>query len=241
MAILVLGASGATGKHLVEQLISAGQKLKIIIRPSSKIPDSWLNNNQVQVIHAPLSAMNIDEMAQHIADCQAVASCLGHNMTWKGIYGKPRLLVTDTIALACQSILKNKPEQAVKVILMNTAGNSNRDLKEPVSGKEKLIIGLIRKLLPPHTDNEKAADYLRTQVGQSNPYIEWAVVRPDNLLDEEKVTEYTAHLSPTRSAIFNPGKTSRINVAHFMASLITNIALWDKWKGRMPVVYNAQG
>ncbi len=33
-----------------------------------------------------------------------------------------------------------------------------------------------------------------------------------------------------RSALFNPGKVSRINVAHFMAGLITNEKTWQKWE-----------
>jgi hypothetical protein len=61
------------------------------------------------------------------------------------------------------------------------------------------------------------------------------------LTDADQVSEYSTHPSPTRSAIFNPGKTSRINVADFMARLITDAALWDEWKGRMPVVYNREG
>jgi hypothetical protein len=43
--------------------------------------------------------------------------------------------------------------------------------------------------------------------------------------------------SPIKSAIFNPGKTSRINVAHFMSELIINEELWEKWKAKMPVIY----
>jgi hypothetical protein len=66
----------------------------------------------------------------------------------------------------------------------------------------------------------------------------WVVVRPDSLRDEDDVTGYSIHTSPTRSAIFDPGSTSRINVAHFMADLITNDQLWDNWEGQMPVIYN---
>ena len=87
-------------------------------------------------------------------------------------------------------------------------------------------------------DNEKAADYLRTQIGQDDGTIEWSAVRPDSLIDRDEVTEYEVHPSPTRSAILNPGSTSRINVAHFMARLITEDEPWDKWKGQMPVIYN---
>jgi hypothetical protein len=63
-------------------------------------------------------------------------------------------------------------------------------------------------------------------------------VRPDTLVDERRVTEVEAHPSPTRSAIFNAGSTSRINVGHFMADLITDDDTWTAWKGQMPVIYN---
>jgi len=175
---------------------------------------------------------------QHVDGCAAVASCLGHNISLRGIYGHPRRLVTDAARRLCQAIEANRPEELVKFVLMNTAGNSNRDIPEKISFGQKCVVGLIRLLLPPHVDNEKAADYLRTEVGKTDRAIEWAVVRPDTLIDESKVTEYDVYSSPIRSAIFNAGLTSRINVAHFMADLITNDDIWNKWKGQMPVIYN---
>lgn len=36
-------------------------------------------------------------------------------------------------------------------------------------------------------------------------------------------------------------RTSRINVAHFMADLITDNDIWSNWKGKMPVIYNSTG
>jgi hypothetical protein len=79
---------------------------------------------------------------------------------------------------------------------------------------------------------------LRSEVGQHDSLIEWTAVRPDWLLDEETVTSYDLHPSPIRSAIFDAGETSRINVAHFMAELITDEGCWRKWKGQMPVINN---
>lgn len=87
-------------------------------------------------------------------------------------------------------------------------------------------------------DNENAADYLRTKIGQSDHFIEWVAVRLDSLFNEEEITEYKLYPSPIRSAIYNPGKTSRINVGHFMADLITNDDVWNRRKGQMPVIYN---
>ena len=100
------------------------------------------------------------------------------------------------------------------------------------------MIGLLRLLLPPHVDNEKAAEYLRTKIGQKNNFIEWVAVRPDGLVNADVVTEYEIYPSPTRSAIFDAGKISRINVGHFMAELISENDLWNRWKGQMPVIYS---
>jgi len=119
-------------------------------------------------------------------------------------------------------------------------------MEAPSRAKESIggaVYGLRRQnwselLLPPHSDNEHAAYYLRTQVGQNHPAIEWAAVRPDSLVDSSDVTDYEIHPSPTRSAIFNAGETSRINVADLMARLITEEDLWEQWKGQMPVIYN---
>jgi nucleoside-diphosphate-sugar epimerase len=238
MTTLVAGASGETGKQLVEQLLNTKQKVKVIVRSPEKLPESWKNNDLLTIIHANILDISEDKMAEYVQDCDAVTSCLGHNMSWKGIYGKPRKLVANAVHLLCEAIKKNAPNKPIKFVLMNTTGNSNRDLNEPISVGQKFVIGLLRLLLPPHVDNEKAADYLRTKIGQKNNFIEWVAVRPDGLVNEDVVTEYEIYPSPTRSAIFDAGKISRINVGHFMAELISENDLWNRWKGQMPVIYS---
>jgi len=238
MTTLVVGASGATGRLLVQQLLNRGLHLKVIVRSPDTLLGEIRSHENVSVIHAPVLDLSDAEMAQHVNGCDAVVSCLGHNISFKGMFGHPRRLVTDATRRLCSAIKANMPKTPVKFVLMNTTGNSNRDIPEQISCGQKCVIGLLRLLLPPHVDNEKAADYLRANVGQHDGVIEWTVVRPDNLIDEGDVTEYEIHASPTRSAIFDPGKTSRINVGHFMADLITDHDTWNTWKGQMPVIYN---
>lgn len=238
MKILVVGASGATGKHLVDQLLNMGQTVKVIVRPTGKIPATWKDSDQISIIKGNISEIGVDEMSNYLNDCQSVASCLGHNLTLKGVFGKPRKLVTDTVKLLCTAINNNSPDKPVKFVLMNTTGNRNRALNESISNGEKLIMGLIRLLVPPQSDNEKAAGYLGENIGQNNNSIEWVAVRPDTLINEDSLSEYELFASPTRSALFNPGKTSRINVGNLMARLIVENDLWEKWKGEMPVIYN---
>ncbi len=240
MKTLVLGGSGATGRQLVNQLLVRGQMVRVIARSPAKLPEAWRQNQLVEIIKANISEISEEEMTSLLQDCTSLASCLGHNLSFKGIYGKPRKLVTDAMRLVGKVITKMGGELRTpfKLVLMNTAGHRNRDRHESISLAQRLVVGLVRLLLPPHADNEQAAEYLRTEIGQGNPYLEWVVVRPDSLVNSEMVTDYELHPSPTRSAIFNPGKTSRINVGAFMAQLIVNEDLWREWKGQMPVVYN---
>lgn len=240
MKILIVGASGATGKLLVEQLLNRDQKVKIIVRSDESLPDSVKNHKNLEIVKASLLDLSDSELEQQVKDIDAIASCLGHNITFKGLFGHPRKLVTDATRRLCEAVKANNPNKTVKFVLMNTTGNRNRDINEPISFAEKVVVGLIRLLLPPQSDNEKASDYLRIEIGQSDSTIEWAAVRPDGLTNEDKVTDYKVYTSPIRSAIFDAGKTSRINVGHFMADLITNSEVWNKWKGQMPVIYNKE-
>ena len=172
MTTLVVGASGATGRQLVEHLLSRQQDVKVIVRSPEKLPESWKSNKQLSIISASVLELSDEEMSNHLNGCQAIASCLGHNLSLKGVYGAPRKLVTDTVRRFSKVINMNKPDKPVKFVLMNTTGNSNRDLNEPISFGQRCVIGLIRLLLPPHLDNEQAADYLRTRIGQNNHLIE---------------------------------------------------------------------
>ena len=238
MTILVVGASGATGSLLVQQLLAGGEAVKIVIRPNSNLSDAILEHENISLIRTDFLGLGDDEIAHIVDGCGAIASCLGHNLTFKGIYGHPRRLVTDSLRRLCKAVRQNRPNMPVKFVLMNTTGNSNRDIPERISFSQTCVIWLLRLLLPPHVDNEKAADFLRTEVGQNDTWVEWVVVRPDALTNEDEVTNYDLFPSPVRSAIFDAGTTSRINVGHFMARLMTDQDTWNEWEGKMPVIYN---
>jgi putative NADH-flavin reductase len=238
MTTLVVGASGATGRLLVEELLARGEQVKIIVRCADNLPDILKQNDRLMITETSLLNMTDTELLEQVQGCNAVVSCLGHNLTLKGMLGHPRRLVTDAVQRLCSAIEKTAPAVHVKFILMNTSGNQNTRAGEKVSAVQSFIVGLIRFLLPPHADNELAAEYLQLSFDDNQKLIEWVAVRPDSLIEQKSVTEYNAYASPIRSAIFDAGKTSRINVAHFMSELITNSETWNKWKRQMPVIYN---
>ncbi len=239
MKILVVGATGATGQHVVSQLLERGHDVKVIVRTTERLPEEIRNHSNISIIKGTVLDMADADIVQYIQGCDAIASCLGHTLSFQGVFGHPRGLVTESVSRLCEAVQANAPEKPIKFILMNSAGCRNQDIPESISFGQYCVVGLLRLLLPPHADNENASDYLRKAIGPGHPSIQWAVVRPDNLIDESSVSPYTVYTSPTRSAIFNAGTTSRINVAHFMADLITDSAIWAEWKGQMPVIYNA--
>lgn len=237
--VLVVGANGATGCQLVRELLNRNLNVKVIVRGTEKLPDDIRTHQNLTILEASILNLSDNEMTDFIKDCDAVASCLGHNINLKGIYGNPKMLVTDSVKRLCDSIKKNHPTKPVKFVLMNTTANNNKDINEKLTFMEKLVFSLLRNLLPPQLDNERAADYLRKDIGKNDEIIEWSIVRPDTLINENTVSEYSVFPSPIRSPMFDAGKTSRINVGHFIAELITNDNIWEKWKAKMPAIYNA--
>lgn len=239
MKVVMVGASGATGKLLVKEFLNRGLKVKAIVRSVDALAE-FKDHSNLELIRASVLQLSDTEMENVVKGADVLCSCLGHNLTFKGLFGKPRRLVRDTAQRLCAAVEATQPNKRVKYLLMNTTGNRNRDLNEAISFAQKVVLALLRVFLPPHTDNEQAADFLRVKVGQKHSCIEWAAIRPDGLIDEDEVSTYEIFASPTRSALFNAGQTSRINVAHFMAELATDNKLWNKWKGQMPVIYNVE-
>ena len=241
MTTLVVGASGATGRLVVEKLLDEGEDVKIIVRSTDNLSDAIKRNKHMTITQAVLLDLTDEQLKKQVSNCRAVVSCLGHNMNLKGVYGRPRRLVKDGVQRLCEAIKATSNTDLtipVKFILMNSTGNQNNKNGETVSLAQSLTIGLIRLFVPPHADNEEAAAYLQAKYGENQQVIEWSTVRPDSLINSPLSTEYDVYERPTRSAIFDAGKTSRVNVAHFMSQLIVNPLLWKQWKTKMPVIYN---
>ncbi len=238
LTILVVGATGKTGRPLVEQLLGKNHRVRVIVRSPHKLPTEVLENPNTTVIEASVLDLNDEEMAAHVKDCDAVVSCLGHAMSFKGIFGEPRKLCTDATRRLCNAIEKNTPPKPTKFILMNTVGVQNPDLGEGRTWLERGLLTLLHHTLPPQRDNETAAEHLYSTVGKENKHVEWCMVRPDSLIDSE-VSPYDIKESPV-TGILTGRPTTRSNVAQFMTELIENAELWSTWKLRMPVIMNSK-
>ena len=193
MTVLVVGGSGETGRLLVRQLLDRGLRVRAIVRSPEKFIQAVGAKERLSLVHAAVLDLSDAELARHVAECEPVASCLGHTLSFKGVYGMPRRLVSDATRRLCEATKANEPKSPVKFALMSSTGCRNRDLAESISFAERCVVGLIRLLVPPHSDNEEAAEYLRSLIGSDDAGVEWVAVRPDSLVDEEVVTKYEIH------------------------------------------------
>ena len=152
----------------MEQLLGKSYKVRVIVRSSHKLPAEVLGNPNTTVIEASLLDLTDEEMAEHVKDCDAVVSCLGHVPNLKGIFGKPRKLCTDATRRLCSAVEKNRPPKPTKFILMNTVAVQNPDLREKRTWFERGLLTLLCHTLPPQKDNEAAAEHLHSTVGKEN-------------------------------------------------------------------------
>lgn len=235
MKTLVLGASGATGKLVVSKLVEHNITVKAVIRETASLPKELAENSKVETVRGSISAFTAEQIIELISDCDSIVSCLGHNINFKGIFGKPRNLVFDAVKRVADLAINSG--RRFKFILMSTTAYTNNSIGEKNSPGELVVFSLLKLLLPPHADNMAAGDYLVYQI-KSSTNIEWVAVRPDALFEEPAASRVVISDKKLRSPIFNPGKTSRINVAQFMSDLLTNDSLWQQWRFKTPVIYN---
>jgi len=236
--VLLLGATGRTGGRALQQMLDRGVAVRAIVRSAERLPAGAMDHPGLTVLEAELSSLSQDELIEQVRGCDAVVSCLGHNITAQGMYGRPRDLVEGAIRRMHDAIVALKPSMPVKVVLMSSVSVNRPNHADTRRGvAERGVLAVIRALVPPAEDNQRAADFLCREVGPAHQFVEWVVVRPDTLLEGD-VCEYVMHEGLVGS-LAKPDHTQMANVAHFMCDLVTEPDVWDAWQGRMPVLVDA--
>ncbi|MGB8021908.1 MAG: NAD(P)-binding oxidoreductase [Candidatus Nanopelagicales bacterium] len=241
--VLILGATGRTGSRALTQLLERGVPVRAIVRSADRLPAGTAGDPLLDVVEADLLALPPEVLAEHLADCDTVISCLGHTINVRGILGPPHDLVTQAVGLVREAAetgqraqdTAGQPAAPVRLILMSSVSVHQPGHADVRRGRgERTYMWGMRALVPPARDNQRAADLLAHDVGPADPHLQWVVVRPDTLTDGD-VAEYRVHEALV-SSLFKPDSTRMSEVAHFMCELATDEATWQRWRSRMPVI-----
>jgi nucleoside-diphosphate-sugar epimerase len=236
--ILVLGGSGRTGRRVLSQLLARNANVRAIVRSAARLPAEITGHPGLQVTEADVLSLSDEALQRQVAGCQAVVSCLGHTVSFRGVYGSPRDLVAQAVLRIARAAKVLRPSPPLRLVLMSSVSVSapaSRDSRR--GGFERAVLWAMRAALPPAGDNQRAADFLCDAIGTTDPHLEWVIVRPDTLIEGE-VTRYTVHPALV-SSLFKPDRSRMANVAHFMCELATDAGAWAAWQGKLPVIVNA--
>jgi len=260
--VLVVGSTGATGKHVVRMLLERGdtevvavarskEKLMGLVNPENTNDEKMKN---LVVKETTIANIALEELRGLIKECSAVVSCLGHNLDWKGIY-RDGYFVKES----AEKITSVMPEQQeCRFVMMGSDGVAHPDGKtDPKRSRlTRAVIWLLRMLVPPVVDNELAALHLYQHTLQ-NPSSScgWTIVRPGDLFDRDDADIYPVVNNKAdkqngyeifdhpQGSLFGDNSAARSDVAEFMVELVTmeEKAFQKTYNHKMPVIYSKKG
>lgn len=236
--VLVVGGTGRTGGRVVRQLLERGARVRAIVRSAARLPEGVATDPALSCLEGDLLSLSEADLVSGVRGCDAVVSCLGHNLNLNGVFGPPQTLVTDAVRRLCRAIEASEPAGTVRFVMMSSVSVNRPGAVETRRGMlDRLVLWLLCGLVPPTRDNQRAAEFLHREIGTRNPRLEWVCVRPDTLVEGD-ASPYAVHESLV-SGLFKPDSSSMANVAHFMCELVQDPGTWGRWAGKLPVVVNS--
>lgn len=236
--VLLYGGTGRTGGRVLTQLLERGVAVRAVVRDVARLPDGVDGHPLLTTVEADLLSLAPVDLARHLDDCHTVICCLGHTISVRGIFGRPRDLVAQAVHRTVAAVELRRSAAPLRLILLGSVSVNQADHGDTLRrGGERAFLAAVRALQPPAKDNQSVADYLALRVGPDNPVAQWVVVRPDTL-KPGAISQY--RVSPDIVvSLFRPDHTRMANVAHFMCELATDPDTWATWQGRMPVITDA--
>lgn len=188
MKIIVFGATGGVGRHVVNQALQAGYEVTAFVRDLTKLQ---IENDHLHVVRG--DATNAEEVSAAIVGHDAVVSCLGSNK----MVAKSTQLEEMT-----QHIVASMEAHHVKRIVYTASAGINNELPG-VGGK--MVMKMLQNVL---TDHRHAVDLI-----QAHKDLQYTIVRPLGLTNDD----YTGAYREAKEGVpENARNIPRADVAHFI-------------------------
>lgn len=202
MKIIIFGATGGTGRLLIEQAIAKGHQVTAFVRNPSKLTFK----------HPALKVLPGDVMDVHSVEL-AVA---GHDAVLSAI-GSPANKIGTVRSQGTLNIINAMQRSGVKRLICQTSlgyGDSVKTLdRTPFYFKYLVVPYILRKGFADHALQEQ---YIKESK------LDWIIVRPGNLTNGPCTGKYKHGFAPTDLTI--QVKVARADVAHFMLDQLNNNA-----------------
>lgn len=207
MRVTIFGASGRTGRPLVEQALAAGHEVRVLVRDPSKLP---ITHDRLAVVQGDV--LDAAKVGETIAGTDAVLSALGHTKT------SPR----DVQTRGAQNVVAAMQRHGVRR-LVSLTGAGVRDPQDEPKLVDRAITFLLEKLQPDVL--EDGARHAEVIKGSG---LDWVIVRGPRLTEGPQKGEYRVGMIGKNSGT----RISRADLAAFMLRQTAD----DAHLRRMPVV-----
>ena len=203
MHILILGPTGRLGRLLVDEALSRGHQVSVVVSHEYRLK----TNPKLLDVHegTPLNKYTVSEAMK---GCDAILSALNISRTSDYPWAALRTSV-DFLSLSMKNILEAAAENRIKRLIITTAWGVAETRGDIPFWFRWLIDNSNIKY--PYTDHERQEGLLKASD------LEWTVVRPVGLTDSHKNKEIKVSLDNQP----RPSLTiSRLNVARFMLDVL---------------------
>ncbi len=192
MNIVIFGATGATGRHLVDQALAAGHRVTILARNPTTLA---VRHERLRIV--PGDARDPDHVAAVIAGQDAVLSALG------GSGRGPVTVCGDVMALILVAMEQHGVRRLVALSAYGAADSHD-------NGVYNRLLWLMQR--------EKMLDKERMEEMIGRSAVDWTIVRPPALANSPRTGRYYVG---TDLHMTVASRISRADVADFMLRTMT--------------------
>lgn len=209
--ILLLGATGRTGRLALEYALSQGLEVTVLVRRPAAIT---VQPDQFTVIEG--SPLNADDVKKALVGCDAVVSALNNNRTSDNPWAKrlsPSLFMTHSIR-TCLAVMK---EQGMRRIVVLSSVGVNDSFDDAVF----FMRWLIRNTNLQYTFQDHDAQ--ESELRRSG--VDWTAVRAALLSNGKKLKSLIAsYYNEPKPAMM----ISRLHTAHYLIDCLNDQTTFRK-------------
>ena len=215
MKILILGATGRTGRLIVEEALKQGHDLNVLVRDKNKISFS---SKSIKVYQGTPTRQT--DLAAAMQGCDLIISALGivraSDAPWSKLIS-PKNFISESI----KNVIAEADQQNLKRLITVSAWGVGETKKEIPCWLRWLIN--YTNLGPVYEEHEKEEKLL------ANSSLNWTAVRPVALNDSKKIKTLKVSFNnfPKPSL-----QISRQSVAKFMVDIVKS----DKYDRKSPTI-----
>jgi uncharacterized protein YbjT (DUF2867 family) len=210
MRILILGATGSVGRHLLPQSLALGHEVTVLVRDPSKLPTKLPTQPHLKII--PGDALDPGALDRAVQDQDAVIYALGRSR-----HSQPTTLFSDSTRLLLEAMRKHRVPRLVAITGIG-AGDSK--------GHGSLFYNYF---VFPFFTKKTYEDKDRQEALIRASDCDWIIVRPASFTDGPRRGNLRAL---TEMKGVTVGSISRADTAAFVLEQLTN----DRFLRQAPLV-----